>query len=153
MYVMLKSCFEFFERLPGLQHALFGGTERDFVPLYLPLIFVFQISMNVRTLMPAARSASTTKEIISVNAMKAMRWTLSLRPAKLWVSHLYTHAHTHKLAPVFIHTVLLVMDVPTEKYSWPQMYFKKNHTGQFLHTHQHIIFLFQLPFGYWVLTL
>lgn len=38
--------------------------------------------------MPVVRSASTTKEITSVNAMKATRWTLPLRPARPWVSHL-----------------------------------------------------------------
>lgn len=49
--------------------------------------------MNVRTRMPAVRSASTTKETINVSATKAMRWTLPLRPAKLLVSHL-SHVQT-----------------------------------------------------------
>lgn len=44
--------------------------------------------------------------------------------------------HSRARAPVSIHTVLLVMDVPPEIYSWAQMYFKKNHTGLFSRTHQ-----------------
>lgn len=65
--------------------------------------------------MLAARSASTTKETTSVNAMKVTRWTLSLRPAKPWVSHLHTHTHTHMRththALLLIHVVLMVIDV------------------------------------------
>lgn len=41
-----------------------------------------QTSTSVRTQTLAVRSASTTRGILSVNAMKVMRWTLSLRPAR-----------------------------------------------------------------------
>lgn len=40
----------------------------------------------MRTQTLAVRSASTTRGILNVNAMKVMRWTLSLRPARQKVS-------------------------------------------------------------------
>lgn len=41
-----------------------------------------QTSMSVRTQMLVARSASTTRGILNVNATKDMRSTLLLRPAR-----------------------------------------------------------------------
>lgn len=50
-------------------------------------LFSLQTLMSVRTLTPVARSASTTRGILSVNAMKVMRWILSLKPARQRVSY------------------------------------------------------------------
>lgn len=54
-----------------------------------PVISVLcpQTLMSVITPTPAARSASTTKGTLSVNATKATRWILSPRPVKLRVSY------------------------------------------------------------------
>lgn len=69
---------------------LFGHNKVDHLQeIYHDSLFSPQTLMNVRTQMLAVRSASTTKEIISVSAMKATRWTRPPRPAKLWVSYLH----------------------------------------------------------------
>lgn len=110
------------------------------------LLFGFQTSTNARTRTPAARFASTTKEIISANATKATRWTLSPRPARLWVSH--SHAHVHACLFLFIQSCWWWM-FPL-KYIHGHKCTLKRTTQDFSHAYtKHTTFPFQLPCGYW----
>ncbi len=52
----------------------------------LSLLFSLQTLTSARTLTPVAKFALTTRGILNVNAMKVMRWTLLLRPARQKVS-------------------------------------------------------------------
>lgn len=87
--------------------------------------------MSVRTQMPAVRSASITKGIINVSAMKATRWTLPQRPAKLWVSQLFTREKAYTLPQI---------DVLTKIHSWSHIYLSKfTHQHSPLYKHQLLI--------------
>lgn len=95
--------------------------------------------MSVRTQMPAVRSALTTKEIINVSAMKAMRWTLRQRLAKLWVSHV-SHAHflTHICSGEDIHKT--TDRCSHQNPSWSHIYLSKfRHGDSLLYKHQLLI--------------
>lgn len=94
--------------------------------------------MSVRTQTPAARNASTTKEIISVNATKATRWTLPLRPARPWVSH-SSHARTHMLAPI-----CPGQDTHCHRWMFSPKY-SRGHTFTWITRRDQLLYTHQLP--------